>query len=321
MICEAELSEDQPVDFSIIIPVYDNEGSLKPTFERLEDAVFSANKGKSYEVIFVDDGSGDNSLSELLEIQQKNPQTVTVIKFTRNFGQGYARLAGYTHARGKCLIYLTADLQNPPELINQMLDCFFNQGYDVVIGTRKSRNESFYRRFTSKIFYTIIKRLSFPGMPVGGFDYHLISDNVKALILENREANPFFQGQLLWSGYRAKMIPYEREKRFIGKSRWTFSKKIKFMIDGISAYSYFPFRIMTAGGIVVVLAGFVYGIWTFLARIVAHTPMEGWQLLIILVLVLAGVQMLMLGIVGEYLWRTLDQVRNRPPYVIEKIYK
>ena len=162
--------------------------------------------------------------------------------------------------------------------------------------------------------------MSFYNMPPGGFDYYLISNNVKEMILIFREANPFFQGQLLWTGFDIKFIPYKREKRKIGKSRWTYGKKVKMLIDGVLAYSYSPIRMMSIFGGVIAILGFLYAIWLIIAKLIGIALIPGLAPIIILIVVLSGIQMLMLGIIGEYLWRTLDQVRNRPPYVIEKIY-
>ena len=158
-------------------------------------------------------------------------------------------------------------------------------------------------------------------MPIGGFDFVLISEKVKKIILSKQEANAFWQGQILWTGINIKFISYRRAKREIGTSKWTTSKKIKYLIDGVMAYSYFPLRIMSFTGLIVSILGFIYAIDVFVERIFGNVPMKGWAPLMIIILVLSGIQMLMLGIVGEYLWRTLDQVRNRPTYIIDKIYE
>jgi len=254
-------------DYSIIIPVYYNERSLRITLDKLKENVIDP-YGKTCEIIFVDDGSGDNSLNELLVLREENPQLVKIIKLSRNFGQVYARIAGYEYASGKCLIHHTADLQDPPKLICTMLDYFFKENYDIVICNRSSRDEPAFRRFTSKIFYTAIKKLSFSNMPTGGFDFHLISEKVKNIILKNQEANPFFQGQVLWTGLPTKFIPYKREKRTIGKSRWTLGKKIKLLIDGILGYTFFPLRLMAVVGFVVAFLGFVYAFSFNLSRVI-----------------------------------------------------
>ena len=312
--------KNNSVDYSIIIPVYFNEGSLKETFQKIKETVMDKNPELFGEIIFIDDGSGDDSLKELLEVREENPTLVKVIKFTRNFGQPSARLAGYQHAAGKCFIHITADLQDPPELINSMLHAHFKENYEIVIGERTSRDDSFYRRFTSRIFFRLIRKLSFSNMPISGFDYHLIGRKVRNIILKNREANPFFQGQVLWTGYDVKFIKYERKKREIGKSRWTFGKKLKLLIDGVMGYSFFPLRLITVLGLFVSFLGFGYALYLLILRIFGNIAFKGWTSIMIAVLILSGVQMLLMGIMGEYLWRTLDQVRNREHYIIEEIF-
>ena len=306
---------------SIIIPVYYNEGTLAKTFNIIKKEIIEKNSAKEFEIIFIDDGSGDNSLVELTELKKEHSDLIKIIKFTRNFGQVAAVMAGYQYAKGECIISISADLQDPPELINKMLNYHFTDNYDIVICHRKTRDESFFRRITSSIFYKMIRKLSFPNMPSGGFDFALINNKVKKVILSKQEVNPFWQGQILWTGYKIKFIPYKRKKREIGQSRWTFSKKIKYLIDGLMSYSYFPLRLMSITGIIVSMAGFIYAIIIFFARIFNAIPIKGWAPLMIVLLVLSGIQMLMLGVIGEYLWRTLDQVRNRRPYIIEKFYE
>ena len=308
-------------DYTIIVPVYFNEGELHKTFEELNEKVIQKNSHLSGEIIFIDDGSKDKSLQELIAIKNSHTGLVKIIKLSRNFGQLAAITAGYHNAAGKCIINISADLQDPPELINEMLRYHFKEAYQIVICTRSGRNESFLRKLTSKIFYKIMKILSFPNMPEGGFDFALISKQVKEMILSHNEANFSWQGSILWSGFEPKFIPYRREKRFIGRSRWTFSKKIKALIDGVLAYSFFPIRIISVFGAIVASLGFFYALWIIIAWYFGDVPFTGWAPLMVLVLVLSGIQMIILGVIGEYLWRTLDQVRNRAPYIIEKIYE
>jgi len=312
---------DQNIHCSIIIPVYYNEGTLAKTFDYLKEEVIKKNSNRIFEIIFIDDGSGDGSLEELMRVKKENGDLVKIIKFTRNFGQVAAVMAGYQHATGECIVNISADLQDPPELINEMLNHHFNNDYEIIICHREDRDESFFRKTTSGIFYKLIRKLSFPNMPDGGFDFALISNRVKENILSKREANPFWQGQILWTGYNVKYIPYERKKREIGKSKWSFSKKIKYLIDGVMSYSYFPLRLMSVTGIIVSIAGFIYAINILVARIFGAVPVKGWAPLMIMLLILSGIQMLMLGVIGEYLWRTLDQARNRQPFIIDKIYE
>lgn len=308
------------IDYSIIIPVYYNEGSIEKTFNVLYEKVISKNKDLTCELIFIDDGSKDNSFNEMLRLKEKHPDLVKIIKLTRNFGQVSAINAGYHHAKGKCMINISADLQDPPELINEMITSHFRDKHEIVIGTRESRDDSYFTAKTSDIFYKLIAKLSFHNMPSGGFDCALISRKVINIIFDKLESNPFWQGQILWTGYEIKYIPYQRKMREIGKSRWTLSKKIKYLIDGVTSYSYFPLRLMSVIGSLVALIGFLYAIVIVLAKIFGDVPFRGWAPIMILILVLSGIQMLMIGVIGEYLWRVLDQVRKRLPYVIDKIY-
>ncbi|HWA05429.1 MAG TPA: glycosyltransferase family 2 protein [Ignavibacteria bacterium] len=308
------------ISCSIVIPVFCNELNIEPTFNKINDVVIKKNPHLKFEIIFVDDGSYDNSLEKLIELKKSNEGLVKIIKFTRNFGQVNAIYAGYSRAKGRCIVNISADLQDSPELINEMFRYHFEEKYPIVICTRSDRDESFARRTTSKIFYAAMRKLSFSNMPAGGFDFLLIDQKVKSLLLSNMEANAFWQGQILWTGYKVKFIPYTRQKREIGESKWTFSKKLKYLIDGVLGYSFLPIRLMSILGLLISLSGFVYSIFIVIAKFTGNVPFQGWAPLMILVLLLSGFQMLMLGIIGEYLWRTLDEVRRRQAYVIESFY-
>jgi polyisoprenyl-phosphate glycosyltransferase len=307
------------MDCSVVIPVYFNEGSIARTFEKVKQQLDACTYIHSYEIVLVDDGSGDNSFREMLQIKQLHPSKVKIIKFTRNFGQLAAIKAGYQFAKGNCIINISADLQDPPELITEMLHFHLKEQYEIVVCTREDREESWFRKKTSRMFYKAMQRLTFKNMPAGGFDFTLISKKVADTFNSNFEANNFWQGQILWTGYPVKFIPYKRLKRETGTSRWTFSKKIKYLLDGIMAYSYFPLRFMAGLGIILFLLGIMYAAVIILMYILGDVPFKGWAPIMILVLVLSGIQMLMLGVIGEYLWRTLDQVRGRPSFIIETV--
>jgi polyisoprenyl-phosphate glycosyltransferase len=306
------------MDCSVIIPVYYNEGTINKTFTSISDTLSGNQHIKDYEVIFIDDGSGDNSFSEISDVV-KNNRNAKAIKLTRNFGQVPAIYAGYRFAKGTCIITLSADLQDPPELINRMLDAFFNDKVEIVICAREDRDENAFRKITSSVFYSMMRRLSFENMPQGGFDYVLISRKVADYLNKLDETNIFWQGQLLWSGYSTKFISYIRQQRSIGRSRWTFGKKIKYLLDGVLAYSFSPIRLISLAGIFIFLSGLLYSVVIVIQYFFGNAPFKGWTPIMILILLLSGFQLLMLGIIGEYLWRTLDQARNRPPFLIEKI--
>ncbi|MCF8296006.1 MAG: glycosyltransferase family 2 protein [Saprospiraceae bacterium] len=303
---------------SIVIPVYYNEESINKTITKLKESVIEKSD-HSFEIVFVDDGSGDDSFKKLIQAKESSGLDIKIVKLSRNFGQRAAMLAGMKYSSGKYIVNISADLQDPPELIHEMLDTLVNEDYKMVIAHRENRKESLYRRFTSRIFYGLLRRLCFPQMPEGGFDYFMINEEVKDILLNSNEINAFLQGQLLWTGYKYKLLPYTRQNREDGKSKWTFSKKIKLVIDSIMSYSYFPLRLMSISGFIIAFIGFIYALIIVYGRIFGNLPFKGWAPLMILILILSGFQMIMLGVIGEYLWRALDQVRNRPKYIVEEV--
>lgn len=307
-------------DYSIVIPVYYNEGMLKATADNIITDVVEHNPELKGEILFVDDGSGDGSLEELLAIQREHPLLVVVVKLTRNFGQVAALRAGFAQCRGRCAIAISADGQDPPGLINDMLRAHFAEKYELVLCVREGRDESFYRRVTSKAFYYLIKKLCFPSMPVGGFDYVLLGRRAIKVLLANHEAHPFFQGQLLWMGFRTKFIPYRRSKRMLGESRWTFGKKLTYLIDGVVNYSFLPIRLVSMIGLFSALVGFVYAGVVLVVRITSGNPIKGWAPIMIVILMLGGIQMLAFGIFGEYMWRMFAHVKQRVPYIVDEVF-
>jgi glycosyltransferase involved in cell wall biosynthesis len=315
-----QISKNNP-DISVIVPVFCNEGELHAFFDEILTTVIQKNSEKLFELVFIDDGSKDNSLKELLEIKSNFPEMIIkIIKFTRNFGQVSALYAGYQVAQGECIINISADLQDPPRLINTMIEAYFNEGFPIVVFYRESREDDIGSKITSSFFYNLIRKLSFSNMPSGGFDFVLLSKPVRDIIIKIDEANPFWQGQILWTGYPVKFLPYSRRKRKIGKSKWSLAKKITYMIDGVTSYSNTPMRFMTYIGALIALFGFIYGFILLIIYFFGNTPFKGWTPIMMLILFFSGIQILMIGIIGEYLWRTLDQVRKRDRYIIEKIY-
>jgi glycosyltransferase involved in cell wall biosynthesis len=309
------------LDYSIVIPVYYNEGCLIGLMRSLATTVLAKNSHYRGEIIFVDDGSGDESLAELLDIQKEFPDVVTIIKLTRNFGQGAAAAAGYHQARGKCVVTMSADGQDPPEMINEMLKAFFNEAYEIVICTRAARDESIYRKLTSQIYFYLMRKLTFENMPKGGFDFFLMSWRAKQLFLRNFDIHSSGQGQILWMGLRTKLLPYHRRARLAGVSRWTLARKFTSFLDGILSDSFAPIRSMSLAGCVFSLLGFAYAALILVDGLFFGNPVKGWAPLMIMILIMGGFQMIMLGMIGEYLWRTLAQVRRREMYLIDAVYE
>lgn len=301
---------------SIVIAVYHNEGAISKTHEGIQ-RVFATMPRHDYELVFVDDGSKDGSLQEILGLREHDPR-VKAITFTRNFGQMAAMLAGFKQASGDAVINMSADLQDPVDLIPQMVEKW-EAGSELVVCFRVERADSLPARTMSKVAYGLL-RLSLPEIPKGGFDLVLmdrvVMDSFNAIDVRHR----FFQGDLLWAGYRTAFIPYERQKRTIGRSQYNFGKKLKNFIDAILDASYLPIRFISFLGLITAGLGFVYSITIVLAWLAGDTPFTGWAPLMMVILVVGGLIMIMLGVIGEYVWRINEEVRKRPNYVVRDKY-
>lgn len=301
---------------SIIIPVYYNEKSLPILYERL-NKVSGEIKDVDFEYVFVDDGSGDNSYNVLLGIA-KNAMCVKVVKLSRNFGSFVACLAGLTYCKGDCAIIMAADLQDPPELINELLNKW-KQGNEIVYAVREKREESGIKVFFSKLYYRIFKLIALSNMPMGGFDFVLLGRKVIDAIVKAREKNSTLIGQILWVGFKSDYILYTKKAREHGKSRWTLRKKVKYFLDSIFAFSFFPIRAISALGSIIAIFSFFYGIYTIVMKLFFSVDVKGFTTIIVIVLFTSGVQLIMLGVVGEYLWRNLEETRKRPVFIIDEL--
>jgi glycosyltransferase involved in cell wall biosynthesis len=302
---------------SFVIPVYRNERAVTITYDHIRQICASGLTNYAYEIVFVDDGSDDGSLDELLRIRSADPN-VRVISFTRNFGQMAAILAGFKQATGDVIVQLSADLQDPIALVPQMM-AEYERGSEVVVCHREHREDALSARLTSRALYAIL-RLSFPQIPPGGFDYILLDRKVVDAFNAVDVRNRFFQGDILWFGYKTTFIPYTRAKRAIGRSQYTFAKRLKNSLDAILDSSYLPIRFISLVGVLTAFAGFLYAIDIVYGRLRHDIPFTGWAPIMILILVIGGLLMLMLGIIGEYVWRIYDEVRGKPNYVVRNVF-
>ena len=300
---------------SIVVPVYQNESSVRQTLERLLNAHGEAQTNLGLEVCFVDDGSTDSSWTVLSALADERPDVVTVVKLSRNFGQVNAILAGYEVARGDAVVTISADLQDPPELLAQMV-AQWQQGSDVVIAHRVERADDVTSRIFSRLAYGVARR-AHPAMPAGGFDFLLLSRRSVDLLRRFPSRHRFFQGDILWLGLPTTFIPYSRERRPFGRSTWSFRKKFKYFTDLLLDSSFAPIQLMSRIGFLIAFAGLVYAMVIVFARIANQTPWPGWAPIMVTLLVVGGMIMVMLGIIGEYLWRIYDDVKGRPLFVIE----
>lgn len=308
----------EPRRFSIVVPVYYNEPNLPdtvPALLSLRDRL----PGYDLELVFVDDGSGDRSLPLLLEYQAAYPEEVKVVKLTRNFGSMAAIQAGLTVATGDCVGMISADLQDPPELFLDMLG-HWERGAKAVFAVRADREEPLTQKLFSSTYYFLMRRLALKGYPSGGFDFFVIDRQVVREVNRIHEKNTNIMSLIFWLGFQPVMIPYVRRRRVKGRSRWTVAKKLKLFIDSFAAFSYVPIRFMSAVGLLVALGAFLTGAYVFYEWSVSNIPVKGYTPIVILLTGTAGVQMLMIGVLGEYLWRALDESRRRPLYVVDKVY-
>ncbi|MGY0618355.1 glycosyltransferase family 2 protein [Lysobacter sp. A378] len=300
---------------SYVVPVYHNEGTIVLTWQAIKKLFDAQLVGYLYEIVFVDDGSADGSWAEMCEVSAQD-ENVVLVKFTRNFGQVPAIIAGYQRAAGDAVINMSADLQDPVELTVEMVRSW-ERGSEIVVGYRQDREDSFVARTFSRLAYGAL-RLSNKEIPEGGFDFVLMGRRAMGSFLSYRGRNRFYQGDILWAGHSAAFLPYTRRKRPVGKSQYSFSKKLKLFFDFILDGSYLPIRLMSICGVVIAGLGALYAVAIAVSWAFGGTPFPGWAPLMVVVLLVGGAIMLMLGVIGEYLWRILDEIKAKPLYIAEK---
>jgi len=300
---------------SIIIPVYFNQDNLLPLYADMKARVLDVLPCE-YELIFVDDGSGDRSYEVMSQLAQIDSH-IRTLKLSRNFGEHAAILAGLSICTGTCAIRKAADLQDPSDLILEMYERY-RAGNKVVLAVREGRDEPLLQQFTSNVYTLMMRKLALPNMPKGGFDCFLIDRQVIDLLNDMKEKNTSLMGQILWSGFLTDRVYYQRQKRTIGKSRWTLLKKIKLFVDSLLGFSYFPIRFISSIGLCSFFGSMVWMIYILITKLMNRITVEGYTTLMMLLLMTFGVTMLSLGILGEYLWRMFDATRNRPPFIIDK---
>ena len=297
---------------SIVIPVYNEEENIPMLYQRLDN--ISGRSEHTFEFIFVDDGSSDNSFRLIQELSVKDDR-VKIIKFSRNFGSHAGCLAGLMHSQGDASAFLSADLQEPPELILRLIEQWEN-GHEVVIGKREEKGDS--TGIFQKFYYILVRKYALKNMPEKGTDVFLIDKKVVSAVTDMKEKNTSIFGLILWSGFRQAFVPYKRETRLKGTSKWSIAKKIKLFIDTFVSFSYFPIRIISFGGIIIAFTGFIYALVIVTNRLFFLKGTEGWSYVMAALLIIAGIQFLMLGILGEYIWRNFEESRNRHIFIIDK---
>ena len=302
---------------SIVIPVYYNEDNLIPLYDDIKTKFIDV-IDYDYELIMVNDGSGDGS-GEVLKQLAERDSNIRVISLSRNFGSHAAILCGLAKCTGDCAVVKAADLQEPTELIHEMI-ASWKQGNNVVLAVRDGRDESRRKTTAANLYYTLVRKLALPNMPAQGFDVYLLDRKVIDVLNNLDEKNSALTGQILWSGFRTDRVYYRRLSREIGESKWTLSKKIKLVMDTLFSFTALPIRIVLEVGCGSIFGALIWALIVLIQRLSNSIQVTGWTTLFIFNLFSFGVTMLTLGILGEYLWRTFDASRNRPAYIIEEEY-
>lgn len=302
---------------SIIIPVYWNEDTLELLYDDLKKKVLG--RLEDYELVFVDDGSGDHSWEIINKIKDLDDRAVCV-KLSRNFGEHSALLAGFSVCTGDCAVTKQADLQEDSEIILEMYESW-KKGNKVVLAVREERDDSFATKFFAGLYYKLMQKFANKNMPSGGCDCYLLDRQVIEVLLKLDEKNSSLTLQVLWAGFRTDKIYFHRREREIGKGRWTFAKKFKLVLDSMVSFSYVPIRMMWIIGILFFVFSVIMGIEVFVEWFTVGTPVAGWSSLMCVVLCSSGLILLMLGMLGEYIWRTFDAARKRPPFIIDEVRK
>ena len=301
---------------SIIIPAYNEEESLPFLYERLERLMDSISNYE-FEILFVNDGSKDNTLNLIKEYREKDNR-ISYVDFSRNFGKEIGMIAGLDYATGDAVIFMDADLQDPPELIPEMIK-FWEEGYDDVYAQRKSRaGETFLKKFTSKMYYRVLQSLTSVPIQKDTGDFRLLDRRCVNALKKLRETDRNSKSMFSWIGYKKKAVFYDRDPRVAGKTKWNYKKLIDLAIDGITSFTTSPLRISTYIAIPTFLALFVYFIYVIIKCIRFNIAIQAFQATILLILFFSGIQILLFGIIGEYLGRIFNASKNRPLYLVNE---
>lgn len=307
-------TKDHTFLLSIVVPVFNEQAVIEMFYQRLMAVLFAHHY--SYEIIFVDDGSQDKTLNILEMIRKIDPQ-VHVLSFSRNFGKETAITAGLDYAEGDAVVLIDADLQDPPEMIVQLIE-EWKKGYDIVYAQRTGRKgESFFKKLTAYLFYRVLNLAGSFSIPKDTGDFRLISQRAVIALRQLRERHRFMKGLFAWVGYPQKAIYYQRQPRGAGKSKWNYWRLWNFALEGITSFTIAPLKAATYFGLLTAFIAFVYGIIIIYKTLIFGNAVRGYSSLMVAILFLGGVQLVTMGIIGEYLGRMFNEVKNRPLYLLK----
>ena len=307
------------VEISIIIPLYNESTGIKHLFARLTPVLQQLKT--SYEIICINDGSQDNTLEKLLEFTRKDrTRTIKIINLSRNFGKEIALTAGIDYAKGAAVIPIDADLQDPPELIEELI-AKWREGYDVVYATRRSRQgETWLKKISAKAFYSTIGKMSHVPIPANTGDFRLLDRRVVEAVKKLPERTRFMKGLFAWVGYKQTCVLFDREPRYSGKTTWNYWKLWNFALDGIISFSFLPLKVWSYVGISISLVSLMYALILVVRTLVYGVDVPGYASLMVAILFLGGIQLITLGVLGEYLGRVYEEVKGRPLYFVREEY-
>jgi polyisoprenyl-phosphate glycosyltransferase len=304
------------MDLSIIIPVHNEALNIRTLLERLTKTASSLNN-ITYEIIFINDGSSDRSLELIKEISSSQ-NCVKYIDLSRNFGHQVAVMAGIDHAIGDAIVIIDADLQDPPELIGEMYQRL-KEGYEVIYAKRRNRRgEDILKLSTANLFYFILSKITSISIPVDTGDFRIMTRKVAEVLKKMPEQNKFLRGQIAWIGFRQTYVEYDREERLAGKTSYTYIRMFRLAIDGITSFSNLPLKFATLSGFFVSGIAFLIMVYALYSRYILKDYVEGWTSLILSVMFIGGIQLICIGIIGEYISRIMSNIRNRPLYIINE---
>lgn len=303
---------------SVIVPCYFNEENIPVTTRELVSNEANFPPEVTFEYVFVNDGSGDDTLGALRRAQALYPDRIRIVDLVANVGSYNAIVAGMESATGDCQAVITADMQDPPELMVQMYE-YWQKGFKLVIGNRQDREETGPSRWFAEGFHWLMKHIALKNIPDGGFDFVFFDRQVSQQIVAMQERNSNVFYLMVWLGFPYVNIPYVRRKREIGKSRWTLSKKVKLLIDSLLAFSFVPVRAISVVGLSLGFFALAYGLYIICLRFFSSNEPQGWTTLMVVVLFASAFQMVALGVIGEYVWRGMDAARSRPLYIVKDV--
>ncbi|WP_010272226.1 glycosyltransferase family 2 protein [Paenibacillus senegalensis] len=305
----------KPPVYSVVVPMFNEEEVISASYDRLKQVMDGV--GEEYELVFVNDGSRDRTLAIISEISDRDPR-VKIIDFSRNFGHQVAISAGMDYAQGRAIIVIDADLQDPPEMIPEMIRKW-KQGDDVIYGKRlKRKGETPFKKITAKLFYRLLRSLTSVDIPVDTGDFRLIDRKVCDVMGTLKEKNRFIRGMVSWVGFRQSSVEYVREERFAGETKYPLKKMIRFALDAITSFSYKPLRIATYIGFFVSLSSFIYLLIVLYQRLFTDLTEPGWTSIVAINLLFNGIVLLLLGVIGEYIGRIYDESKGRPLYIVRE---